>query len=150
MAAPNAPLPPSGSSAPGGPPGGPAPAGGVPAAPGGPAAPAASPTPAAPGPGATTPARAADGGSDRRLRPERRQGDRRQRNEPVAVERRSGHDRRQGDRRAPRNINAYDLGADELEFINAISAFKQRSGRAFPTWSDVLRIVRELGYEKRR
>ena len=87
--------------------------------------------------------------ADRRSERDRRHGDRRLRDEPVAVERRSGVDRRQGERRGPRNINAYDLGADELELINAINAHKQRTGRAFPTWSEVLRIVRALGYEKR-
>ncbi len=102
------------------------------------------PPPHAPAEAAATPP------ADRRSESDRRQGDRRQRTEPVAVERRSGGDRRQGERRAPRNINAYDLGADELELINAINVHKQRTGRAFPTWSEVLRIVRALGYEKRR
>jgi hypothetical protein len=87
---------------------------------------------------------------DRRSEADRRQGDRRKKDEPVPVDRRTGADRRQGQRRTPRNINAYELGPDELEFIQAIHAHKQRSGRAFPTWSEVLRILRELGYEKRR
>jgi hypothetical protein len=87
---------------------------------------------------------------DRRLRLERRHGDRRQVEKPVDVERRVGTDRRQAQRRTPRNINAYELGPDELEFIQAIHAHKARSGRAFPTWSEVLRILRELGYEKTR
>ena len=87
---------------------------------------------------------------DRRSEPDRRQGDRRTRDEPVTVDRRTGGDRRQGQRRTPRNINAYELGPDELEFIQAIHTHKQRTGRAFPTWSEVLRILRELGYEKRR
>lgn len=94
---------------------------------------------------------AADGvPTGRRVRHERRQGDRRKDSEPVAVERRGGQDRRQVERRAPRNINAYDLGADELELINAVNAHKARTGRAFPTWSEMLKIVRGLGYEKRR
>jgi hypothetical protein len=91
-----------------------------------------------------------EGDRDRRLKPERRQGDRRQHEQPVVVDRRAGGDRRQAQRRTPRNINAYDLGPDELEFIQAIHAHKQKTGRAFPTWSEVLRILRELGYEKRR
>ncbi|MDF1701543.1 MAG: hypothetical protein P1V36_10350 [Planctomycetota bacterium] len=57
-------------------------------------------------------------------------------------------DRRQGPRRK-RSMNQYDLEADTLEFINAINRFKDRSGRPFPTWSEVLGILRELGYEKR-
>lgn len=37
---------------------------------------------------------------------------------------------------------------EELEFMKAIEAFKNRSGRKFPTWSEVLRVVRLLGYVK--
>lgn len=101
------------------------------------------PPPAPGGPSGVPPA-------DRRTDSDRRRAERRQRDQPVPVERRSGGDRRSGDRRTPRNINAYDLGADELEFIHAINAHKQRTGRAFPTWSEVLRIIRALGYEKPR
>ena len=100
--------------------------------------------PAAPGP------EGADSEADRRTRTDRRHEDRRRRDEPVPVERRSGEDRRTVQRRAPRNINAYELGPDELEFIQAIGAHKERTGRAFPTWSEVLGILRSLGYEKRR
>ena len=91
--------------------------------------------------------------------PDRRGGDRRQRVErrrqsvPVAVERRAGGDRRkEGDRRtdAGKRAGSYDLDADTLEFIQAVSAFKERTGAAFPAWSDILSILRELGYEKRR
>jgi hypothetical protein len=87
---------------------------------------------------------------DRREGQERRGEDRRQRAVPVARERRSGGDRRSGDeRRVKRSINQYDLGEDVLEFIGAVNRFKERSGRAFPTWSEVLEILKGLGYEKR-
>jgi hypothetical protein len=36
----------------------------------------------------------------------------------------------------------------ELEFMNAIQAYKQKSGRTFPTWGEVLEVVRALGYVK--
>ena len=36
----------------------------------------------------------------------------------------------------------------ELEFMNAMQAYKQSSGRMFPTWSEVLEVLRSLGYEK--
>jgi hypothetical protein len=84
---------------------------------------------------------------DRRVRTERRGQDRRTKDEPVDVERRSGQERRKGSRRK-RNINQYDLEAETLEFIRAINRFKERTGRAFPTWSEVLQILRDLGYEK--
>ncbi len=85
---------------------------------------------------------------DRRTKRDRRQGERRKSGASVPVDRRSGGERRQGPRRARRSINQYDMEADVLEFINAINRFKERSGRAFPTWSEVLSILKELGYEK--
>jgi hypothetical protein len=30
----------------------------------------------------------------------------------------------------------------------AMNAYKQQSGRMFPTWSEVLEVLRGLGYEK--
>lgn len=88
---------------------------------------------------------------DRRARADRRQGDRRKQQVPVPLDRRRGSERRSGrDRRARQGPNTYDLEADELEFVNAVQRFKERSGRPFPTWSEVLGILRDLGYEKRR
>lgn len=37
---------------------------------------------------------------------------------------------------------------DEMEFIQAMAEYKKTSGRAFPTWSEVLEVVRSLGYSK--
>jgi hypothetical protein len=36
----------------------------------------------------------------------------------------------------------------ELEFMQAMHEYKQKSGRMFPTWSEVLEVLRSLGYEK--
>jgi hypothetical protein len=77
---------------------------------------------------------------------------------PPGVERRAG-DRRGTDRRAEpaipdlyrageRSINEYPLSPDELEFINALNGYKRKHSRNFPTWSEVLHIVRALGYRK--
>lgn len=85
---------------------------------------------------------------DRRTRTERRKGERREKEVEVAKDRRTGDDRRKAKPRRKRSMNQYDLEADTLEFINAINAFKSRVGRPFPTWSEVLTILRELGYEK--
>jgi hypothetical protein len=41
-----------------------------------------------------------------------------------------------------------DYTTEEVEFMNAIQEYKKRSGRMFPTWSEVLEVVRDLGYEK--
>ena len=36
----------------------------------------------------------------------------------------------------------------EMEFMQAMQEYKQKSGRMFPTWSEVLEVLRSLGYEK--
>jgi hypothetical protein len=36
----------------------------------------------------------------------------------------------------------------ETEFMLAMNEYKRRSGRMFPTWSEVLEVLRDLGYEK--
>lgn len=41
-----------------------------------------------------------------------------------------------------------DYSEAEMEFMMAMNAYKQRSGRMFPTWSEVLEVLRSLGYEK--
>jgi hypothetical protein len=38
--------------------------------------------------------------------------------------------------------------SDELEFMNALAEFKRASGRTFPTCSEILGVLRQLGYEK--
>ena len=39
-----------------------------------------------------------------------------------------------------------DYGADEIEFMQALERYKRTSGRMFPTCSEVLEVVRSLGY----
>jgi hypothetical protein len=36
----------------------------------------------------------------------------------------------------------------ETEFMMAMNEYKRQSGRMFPTWSEVLEVLRALGYEK--
>ena len=38
--------------------------------------------------------------------------------------------------------------SDELEFMNALNLYKQRYGRMFPTCSEILEVLRSLGYTK--
>ena len=42
-----------------------------------------------------------------------------------------------------------EIDPDVLEFIAAIDRFKKEQVRPFPTWSEILHILRELGYRKR-
>lgn len=41
-----------------------------------------------------------------------------------------------------------DYSQSEMEFMLAMNAYKQKSGRMFPTWSEVLEVLLTLGYEK--
>jgi hypothetical protein len=78
--------------------------------------------------------------------------DRRKRNIPVAVERRSGKDRRneKGERR--RQIDPTtcerDYSDEEIEFMKAMDQYKRDNRRPFPTWSEVLEVLRAMGYRK--
>ncbi len=83
---------------------------------------------------------------------DRRGNDRRKRSIPVAVERRSGGDRRaqQGERR--RQIDPTtcerDYTDEEIEFMKAMDQYKRDNRRPFPTWSEVLEVLRAMGYRK--
>jgi hypothetical protein len=37
---------------------------------------------------------------------------------------------------------------EEMAFLAGIESFKNRTGRKFPTWTEVLGVVRELGYKR--
>ena len=41
-----------------------------------------------------------------------------------------------------------DYTADEVEFMNAMNHYRRKTGRNFPTWSEVLEVVRSLGYHR--
>jgi hypothetical protein len=88
---------------------------------------------------------------DRRRQKERRSGqDRRQRNEVVTVERRSGQERRKTERRRmvdPTTCER-DYTAEEIEFMNAMDRYRREAHRPFPTWSEVLEVLKSLGYRK--
>lgn len=43
---------------------------------------------------------------------------------------------------------ARDNSEAESEFMLAMQAYKGSSGRMFPTWSEVLEVLRDLGYRK--
>ncbi|TWT58149.1 hypothetical protein KOR42_15200 [Thalassoglobus neptunius] len=61
-----------------------------------------------------------------------------------AADRRNGERRRQID---PTTCER-DYKPDEIEFMKAMDDYKRRSNRQFPTWSEVLEVIRDLGYRK--
>ena len=81
---------------------------------------------------------------------DRRSKERREKPEAVAenrpaVERRVKTQRR---RQIDPTTCERDYSDDECEFMQAIEAYKRKSGRMFPTCSEVLEVVRSLGYVK--
>ena len=42
-----------------------------------------------------------------------------------------------------------EVDAEALEFIAAVDRFKKQHARPFPSWSEILLIVRQLGYRRR-
>ncbi len=88
---------------------------------------------------------------NRRKKSDRRTGsERRVTASAVAVERRVGQRRQKVNRR--RQIDPTTCERDytepELEFMHALEKYKRSSGRMFPTCSEVLEVLRGLGYEK--
>ncbi len=65
---------------------------------------------------------------DRREIADRRRQDRRRQIDPTTCER--------------------DYSTGEIEFMKAMDDYKRKSGRPFPTWSEVLEVVTSLGYRK--
>lgn len=62
---------------------------------------------------------------------------------PVKLERRAKVNRR---RQIDPTTCERDYTDDEVEFMNALDDYKRASGRMFPTCSEVLEVVRSLGY----
>ncbi len=88
---------------------------------------------------------------DRRKPSDRRKsGERRKNDVAVATERRQVQRRAKTPRR--RQIDPTtcerDYTDDELEFMQALDRYKRESGRMFPTCSELLEVLRKLGYEK--
>jgi hypothetical protein len=89
--------------------------------------------------------------TDRRGGDRRTHGDRRKRNIPVAVERRTGKERRErGERRRQVDPTTCerDYNDEEIIFMKAMDQYKRANRRPFPTWSEVLEVLRSLGYRK--
>jgi len=41
-----------------------------------------------------------------------------------------------------------DYTPDEIEFMRAMDEYKRKSGRQFPTWSEVLEVIKSMGYKR--
>jgi hypothetical protein len=75
-------------------------------------------------------------GSERRIATDRRTG----------LERRRGPGRRRSDDR--RAAEEGEMTGEQFEFIMAIETYKKVNKRMYPTWTEVLEVIRQLGYRK--
>ena len=78
---------------------------------------------------------------------ERRKSDRRD-----VIDRRTGLDRRRGPgRRRPderRSAEEGEMTDEQFEVIMAVNEYKRVNNRPFPTWTEVLDVIKALGYRK--
>jgi len=85
---------------------------------------------------------------DRRRSKERRDGEPKVAATPIAapkLERREKVSRR---RQIDPTTCERDYTDQEVEFMNALDDYKRKSGRMFPTCSEVLEVIQTLGYVK--
>jgi len=68
------------------------------------------------------------------------------------VDRRLGLDRRRGPgkRRSDdrRSAEEGQMSDEQFEFLMAIDEYKKKNARPFPTWTEVLEVMKALGYRK--
>ncbi len=64
----------------------------------------------------------------------------------TGLERRRGPGRRRSD--FTKAAEEGEMTGEQFLFLVAIDAFKKANGKTFPAWSDVLEVIRLLGYRK--
>jgi hypothetical protein len=86
--------------------------------------------------------------SDKNLTERRSGKDRRD----SVVDRRLGLDRHRGPGRRlsdeRKSAEEGQLSDEQFEFLQAINEYKQKNTRPFPTWTEVLEVIKALGYRK--
>jgi hypothetical protein len=80
---------------------------------------------------------------------ERRDGQNRREN---VVDRRIGLDRRRGPGRRltdeRKSAEEGQMSDEQFTFLMAIDEYKKKNSRPFPTWTEVLEVIKALGYRK--
>jgi hypothetical protein len=77
-------------------------------------------------------------GPERRIAEDRRQ--------ETGLERRRGPGRRRADDR--RSAEEGEMNTEQFEFVMAIETYKKVNRRMYPTWTEILEIIQQLGYRK--
>jgi hypothetical protein len=68
------------------------------------------------------------------------------RRDDTGLERRRGPGRRRPDER--RTAEEGEMNSEQFEFVMAIETYKKVNHRLYPTWTEILEIVGQLGYRK--
>jgi hypothetical protein len=63
-----------------------------------------------------------------------------------ALERRRGPGRRRSDSR--RSAEEGELNDEQFEFVMAMDEYKRANKRPFPSWTEVLEVIKYLGYRR--
>jgi hypothetical protein len=85
-------------------------------------------------------------GDDNRRGPDRRKNIVDQRNANTGLERRRGPGRRRSD--FMKAAEEGEMTHEQFLFIKAIDAYKRVNDSPFPTWTEILEVIRKLGYRK--
>ena len=64
----------------------------------------------------------------------------------TGLERRRGPGRRRSD--FVKSADEGEMSPEQFLFVMAIDAFKRVNNRPYPTWTEVLEVIRKLGYRK--
>jgi hypothetical protein len=90
--------------------------------------------------------------ADRRLKTREESGYTGDERRKTVVNRRTGLERRRGagirrsdDRKA---AEEGEMTAEQFEFVMAIETYKKVNKKMFPTWTEVLEVIQQLGYRK--
>jgi len=65
---------------------------------------------------------------------------------PTGLERRRGPGRRRTEDR--KSAEEGEMTDEQFEFVMAVDTYKRLNHRPFPTWTEVLEVVKQLGYRK--
>ncbi len=80
---------------------------------------------------------------------ERRSGKKRRQNvidRRLELNRRRGPGRRRSDER--KAAEEGQMSDEQFEFLMVIDEYKRKNARPFPTWTEVLEVIKALGYRK--
>jgi hypothetical protein len=64
----------------------------------------------------------------------------------LGLDRRRGPGRRRSDER--KSAEEGEMSSEQFEFLMAIDEYKRKNARPFPTWTEVLEVIKALGYRR--